>query len=80
MEYYTGTQQECLDIDAIISVNCNWPVGGTTRWAVPRETIDAGVYAIPVPQGSHGLTKEQMNASISSQISTDTKFPINEGV
>lgn len=78
IEYYTGTEQECLDIDAAITVNCGWPLGGTNNWDNPRETTVAGVYAISVPQGSHGFTKDQMTSGISSEVKTDVEFPVEE--
>lgn len=74
-EYYVGTLEECQSYDAIITANCGWPSGGTTNWDNPKETAIPGVYAIEVPQGSHGFTKEQMNAGISSAITVDPEFP-----
>jgi len=62
--YYAGTLEEMNAVDAKISLNCNWPVGGTARWAVPRETIDSGIYAIPVPAGSHGFDKAAMTIGV----------------
>ena len=62
--YYVGTLEEMNAVDAKISINCNWPVGGTTRWAVPRETIDSDIYAIPVPTGSHGFDKAAMTIGV----------------
>ena len=79
-ENYLGTYQECLDLDAKISINCGWPNDGTKHWAHPVETIVEGVFSIPVPQGSHGFRKEQMNTGISHDMSVNVEFPVFEGV
>ena len=75
--HYTGTLEEMEALDAKISINCNWPVGGTKNWANPRLTT-TGVYAIPVPQGSHGFTKEQMSANITAECISGVEFPQGE--
>lgn len=74
IEYYLGTLQECQEIDEIISANCGWSDGNTHHWASPVETLNVGVFSIPVPQGSHGLTKEQMNDGIAKEIVTGVEF------
>ena len=74
--YYKGTLEEMNAVDAKISLNCNWPVGGTTRWAVPRETIDSGIYAIPVPTGSHGFDKAAMTNGVDEMEVQMVNFPI----
>jgi hypothetical protein len=75
IEYYKGTQAEMQALDAQITSNCGWPSGGTINWATPRETVDAGVYAIEVPQGSHGFTKAQMISGVVSTVYTNVEFP-----
>lgn len=77
MEHYTGTLEEMEILDAKISENCNWPIGGTKNWATPRLTT-TGVYSIPVPEGSHHFTKEQMNASINTESISGVEFPQGE--
>ena len=77
-EYYLGTEQECLDLDAAITSNCGWPVPGTSNWANPLETATSGVFAIPVPQGSHGFTAIEMTSGVSTQVSTGVEFPESE--
>ena len=74
-KYYTGTESEMLALDVLITKNCGWPVEGTDKWASPRETATKGVYAIPAPQGSHGLKKEQMTKGITHN-EEDVDFPV----
>lgn len=75
MIWIKGTEQECLQADAIISANCGWPNGDTQRWAIPRQCTD-GDYAIPYPQGSHGFTAEQMQAGLNGfNIVETVEFP-----
>lgn len=76
MKHYLGTLAECEAIDATITTNCGWPAEGTIHWADPRETVDTGVYAIEVPEGSHGFTKEQMTVTITAVEVEDVEFPI----
>lgn len=78
IEYYIGTLQECLDLDVIISGNCNWPLRWNVNWANPQETVDTGVYSLEVPQGSHGFTKTQMNKNITSPIVMNVEFSTEE--
>ena len=81
-EYYTGTEQECLDIDAAITANCNWTYKGTVNWANPRETTTPGIFAIVVPpEHGHGKnSKAVMVNGISSAITNDIEFPNPEEV
>jgi len=74
MRYYIGTEQECLQADAVISTNCGWPLGGTTNWANPALTLSGG-YVIPVPEGSHGFTGEAMQEGVTLPIVEDPEFP-----
>ena len=76
--YYVGTEQECTEADAIISVNCGWPSGETLRWAEPRQLED-GRYAIEVPTGSHGFTAEQMqNGATLMPVEENVQFMVSE--
>ncbi len=77
-EYYTGTEEEMQALDDAISANCGWPEGGTSHWDSPKEAVDSGVFALLVPQGKHGFTKEQMNNGITHEIITDVQFPAEE--
>lgn len=78
VKYYLGTLVECQVIDSQISMNCGWPSGGTTNWDNPRQTTTEGVYAIQVPAGSHGFTKEQMMAGITAGEHENIVFPAGE--
>jgi hypothetical protein len=82
MMYYTGTEAECIALDAAISANCNWPSNGTTHWATPKETTVAGVYAIPVPEGygtgEGSISKATMTNGISDTEQTGIEFPTEE--
>ena len=75
MRYYIGTEQECMQVDSIISENCGWPNNGTNNWANPKITA-SGDYVIPVPEGSHGFTAEQMQTGLERFNIVDTvEFP-----
>lgn len=75
--YYIGTEAELLAVDAQISTNAGWPSGGTNRWAEPRETTTAGVFAIPAPplSGSHGFSYETLTSGVSQATSDNVSFP-----
>ena len=79
MKYYVGTKEELLALDAIITSNCGWPDGRTTHWANPTETNILGVFAIPVPEGSHGFKKEKMVQGIKGEEVENVSFPKPEG-
>ena len=78
MEHYTGTLAEMEALDAQICSNCSWPDNNVVNWATPSLTVVSNVYAIEVPQGSHGFTKEQQNVNVSSTIHTNVKFPTED--
>jgi len=80
IEYYAGTLEEVEALDATINTNCGWPNSAqASKWAVPRLTT-MGTYCIPVPQGTHGFTKQSQNASIIHDIITGVEFPELEGL
>lgn len=76
MRYYVGSLEEVNEIENKICVNADLPNQlGTNRWAVPRETTDLGVFAIPVPiEGWGAISYEQMISGIDAEQVTDVQF------
>lgn len=71
--YYAGTLEEMNTTDAKIVANC--PTGGFVNWDIPKETTTTGIYAITVPEGSHGYTREQMISGINDIEVETVEFP-----
>ena len=80
MKYYIGTLEEVQQINEQIKSNSGIPDQlGTENWAIPRETINSGIFAIPVPtNGWDGHNYEQMVFGIAALEISDVKFPITE--
>jgi len=76
MRYYVGSLEQVNEIENKICINTDLPNQlGTNRWAIPRETIDVGIFAIPVPiDGWEKNTYEQMIADIEAEQITDIQF------
>ena len=76
MRYYVGSLEQVNEIENKICINTDLPNQlGSNRWAIPRETIDAGVFAIPVPIYGWGKsTYEQMIVGIDAEQITDIQF------
>lgn len=76
MRYYVGSLEQVNEIENKICINTDLPNQlSTNRWAIPRETIDAGIFAIPVPIDGWGKnTYEQMIADIEAEQITDIQF------
>lgn len=76
MIYRIGTYEQCIADDMRISQNCGYPKNGTTNWAVPRETMDTGVWAYPdFPlSGRDDTTYEQATDGVACPIG-EAVFP-----
>lgn len=75
--YYKGTLEEMQAIESTICTNAGLPNGkGTNNWADPRETVDSGVYAVPVPvDGWNGFTYEDMSSGVDAVEYESVEFP-----
>ena len=76
MRYYAGSLEQVNEIENKICVNTDLPNQlGTNRWAIPRETIDVGIFAIPVPIDGWGeSTYEQIIVGIDAEQITNVQF------